>query len=244
MPGTDPYPMFASPWVPAGGPSQNIPLDQVPGINNYGLTSVSSPIPFWDPPLTSLDPSNSFLPVWDVVKLSGQQLPGLCAVTGGRPKRFDVKKVKGQNFATLTSNGYDPAHLKIIERIWTPQQWYALQLVMPILEPLFPTAPNAASEAVEIRHPALALRNIHSVCIQNITIIAPTPGTHGCWQQEIECIEYKPVRKTQNVTTTPVGSAQFARSSPNSPMASYSPAPAPLSSAADWGPNGATQSLP
>lgn len=243
MPGTDPYPMFASPWVPPGGPSQNIPIDDVPNINTFGLVVVASPIPFWDTPLDVIDPSNAALPVWDVVFLAGQQLPGLCAVTGGRPKRFDVKKVKGQNFATLTSQGYDPAHIKIIQRIWTPQQWYALQLVMPILEPLFPTAPNAASEAIDIKFPALALRNIHSVVVQNISILTPTPGIHGCWQQEIDCLEYKPVRKTQNVTTSPTGSAQFARGSPQSPLASFQPPAASMPGADPLfsGPGGATQ---
>lgn len=205
--------------------AQQIPFTDVPGINTFGIdtTSFANGIPFWDAPVSSLFPADRNFPAWDVVKLAGQVLPGLCALTGGRAKRYDVKKSKGQNFATLTKQGFDPLRFKIVQRIWTPQQLYALGLIMPILEPLFQTTSDPASDAVDVYHPALALRRCSSVVIANITLLAPTPGIKGCWQQEIECLEYKPVKKTQNVTTTATGSAAFARGSPNQPLASFNP---------------------
>jgi hypothetical protein len=231
-----------SPWLKTGKPQQNVPIDDVPGINTFGIdtTSFANGIPFWDAPADTLFPANAKFPAWDVVKLAGQILPGLCAVTGGRLKRYDVKKSKGQNFATLTKQGFDPMRFKIVERIWTPQQLYALGLIMPLLEPLFQNTADPASDAVDVYHPALALRRCSSVVIANISLLVPTPGIHGCWQHEIECLEYKPVKKKQNVTTTPTGSASFARGSPNEPLASFNPPNVTLPSgdAAYVGPGG------
>lgn len=244
--GTAPYPMLRSPWVPPGGSSQNLPFDAVPGINTFGIdTSVGAlPVPFWDPVPGTLDPSNARFPPWDVVRLAGQILPGLCAITGGRAKRFDVKRVKGVNFATITHQGADPAQIKIVERIWTPQQLAALQLIMPILEPLNQgtQVQNAATFAVDIYHPALALRRITSVLIQRISILRPTPGVHGEWEQEIELLEYVPTKPKQNVTETVASSATYVRNSSSQPSTTFSPANAnvslPSSSAAFVGPNG------
>jgi len=222
--------MLASPWVSGGGPQQNIPSDDVPGINTFGLdaTGGRNPIPFWDQP-SSLDPSNSNFPEWAVVRLAGQTLPGLCSVSGGRAKRFDIKKSPGKNFATITHQGFDPATIKVTERIWTRQQLYALWLIMPLLQPMFEAAHNAASLAVDVYHPALALQSISAVLISRISLLHPTPGTNGCWEQDIELIEWrKPDNK--NATETPIAAASFVRGSPGNQLASFQPQAAPLAS--------------
>lgn len=209
---TAPYPMKPTPWIIGSGPQQNVPLDSVPGLNTSDLDTSQSPIPFWDE-LQNLEPTNANIPVWDQVQLAGQVLPGLCSVSGGRSKRFDVKKAKGKNFATLTHQGFDPAMVKVTQRIWTPQQLYAVWLMQPIIQPLSATLPPASSLALDIYHPALVLEGVTSVVVSRTSFFRPVSGLRGVWEREIDFQEWNPEQKT-NVTNTPTSAAAFVRSSP------------------------------
>lgn len=215
MPGTDPFQMFASSWVRNGTPQAQLPNDDAPGVNTFGFPVTSNtPIPFWDSPPTSLDPSNQQLPKWDVLELGNNILPGLCLVTGGRERHYDVKPVKGQNFANITSQGYRNGEFRVKHRVWTPQQFQALALLLPVLEPLFYGAPPPASfDAISCYHPALALRGVSSVLIRKIGLLQPVVGSKGIWEEDIDLLEWrKPSKASQ--TGTVVGSASFVRSSP------------------------------
>lgn len=210
-------------WLRDGQPQQNLPWDDVPGspsptnpppgFEGPALPGSSRPaIPFWDAAPEGPSPTNNNFSPWDVLKLGSYVLPGLCAVTGRRGVRWDVKPSKGINFATITRQGFDLAEIKVVERIWTPQQLAALYSLIPILEDLN-SSPEATIQAVKVEHPALALRNITDVVIKHITLLHPS-SVKGVWEQEIELSEYKP-RGTSNVTETVRGSsAQFARASP------------------------------
>lgn len=204
---TDPFPISVGAWQRGGGPQQNLPLDDVPGLESNGLstsgnatTMVRRQIPFWEDPPATLDPSNAQLSPWDVVVLGGQALPGICSVTGKRGKRYDLKKVKGSDFAKLTKQGYEPAEIRITERIWTRQQFYALQLIMPMLEAPTKVSADGTVAALEIRHPALDLRSINSVVVKEISLLRPG-SMKGVFEMDITCLEYKPPSKTNSTAT-------------------------------------------
>lgn len=240
--GAPPGPSAALPpgsWQLPGQPQQNLPFDNPVAANTLGFdtTQGRNPIPFWGVAPATLDPSNSQFPAWDVVRLAGQVLPGLCGIRGGRAQRIDIKKSKGQNFGTLTSQGYDPAEITITERIWTPQQLSALWVMMPILEPLF--AASGIVQAVDVYHPALALRSITSVIIKKIGVLKPS-SIKEVWEQDIELIEYRPTKKKQNVTSTIIGSTPIALTGVNTQSKISAPAKPSLpgSNKKFVGPNG------
>jgi hypothetical protein len=209
--GTPPFPLGATPWVKAGQSQQNLPNDTPPGTRAYSLqtTSDNQIVPFWGDAPQTLDPGNGQLSPWDVVILAGQTLPGICTVTGKRGSRFDIKKSKGLNFATITRQGYDPARIRIVEKIWTPQQLDTLWFLLPLLEA--PPATNYQGKllAVDVYHPALAIRGISRVLIDSIGLLKPT-AVRDVWEHEIDLIEYVTPVPKQNQTATANGSLNVA----------------------------------
>jgi hypothetical protein len=240
MPGTDPYPLRAIPWLPrsAAPGQQNPPFDNPPDF--FGLDVGSTPIPFWGDAVGSLDPGNSQFPVWDVVLLNGQTLPGLCAVTGKRAKRYDVKKSKGVDGATLTGQGFDLADIKIVERLWTREHLNALYVLMPVLEAPSSQVPGQVQSALQIYHPALALRSIFHVVIEHVSLLHPS-SVRDVWEQEIQLKEYRPVKAAQNVTETVAGAINTAISDKNgqTQKGGVVRVALPGSNSATTGPNGA-----
>lgn len=221
----------ANAWQKQGQPQQNLPYDDSPGINTFGFdtTQNRTPVPFWSLPVASLDPSNAQFSSWAVVKLAGQVLPGLCAVRGKRGQRFDVKRVKGADFATLTKQGYDPADITIVHRIWTPQHLYALWQIMPILEAPTLVKPDGTLDAVDIYHPALALRDVRSVVVKSISFLHPSQVV-DVMEEEFELMEYRPLGK-KNATATANGSSPYkVQTVSNQAQVKASAAPTPPSS--------------
>lgn len=210
---TDPYPLSPGQWQLPGQPQQNLPNDDTPGLdtNGFSMTETAAgilrrQIPFWDDPPATLDPSNAQFSPWDVVVLSGQRLPGVCTVTGRRGKRFDVKKSKGSDFANITKQGYELAEIKVVERIWTPQQLHALWLMMPMLEAAAQKTPDGTLRALEVRHPVLDLRDVNAVLIKSIGFLQRS-SVLGVWEQELELIEYKPPKA--GATATAKGTTMY-----------------------------------
>lgn len=194
-------------WQRRGQPQENLPFDDTPGLATNAFLMLEAAndivhgrIPFWDDPPNTLDPSNAQFTAWDIVTIGGQVLPGICIVRGKRGKRFDVKKKKGSDFATLTKQGYEPAEISIVNRIWTRQQLHALELMMPMLEAPTQQLPDGTLQALEIRHPALDLRNINAMVIKDIGLLGPG-STKGVMEQTITCLEYKPPKKTNSSGT-------------------------------------------
>jgi len=208
----DGAPLLPSGWQ-LGNPQQELPTDDPPGINTFGLevgvgTNLRRDVPFWAevPAAGALTPSNVQLPAWDVVFLAGEQLPGLCVVTGRQGKRFDVKKTKGSSFATLTHQGQDPAEVKVVERIWTRQQLHALWRIMPILQLSSTSLADGSIQAMEIRHPAVDLMGISAVVLRTVDL-PHASAQKGVFEVTYDLLEYRPMRKNVNVTGTANGAA-------------------------------------
>lgn len=228
-------------WRETGQPQQNLPFDSTPGLDTNGFLMfetasalVRRSLPFWDDPPLGLDPSNVRFSPWDVVYLGGQALPGLCLLSGKRGKRFDLKASKGSDFARITKQGYEPAEIKITERIWTRQHLHALELIMPMLEAPTKQADDGTLLAMEIRHPALDLRNISSVVIKEIGLLRPG-SVKGVFEQDITCLEYKPPGK-KNATATVAGATYNVQTVTNQMFSK--PKFRPTTPMTNTGPNG------
>lgn len=238
---TDPFPIPAGSWQQNGQPQQLLPMDDVPGLETNGYLMfedagriIRGQLPFWGEMPATLDPSNTQFNPWDVVFLGGQQLPGLCQVTGKRGKRYDLKKAKGSDFARITKQGYEPAEIRIVERIWTRQHLHALELIMPMLEAPTPRASDGSEQAIEIRHPALDLRGINAVVIQRIDFLRDS-SIKGMKEQEIVCLEWKPTKG--NATTTVDGATMYNVKTVTNQRFTKGPSQ-PQPPFADPGPNG------
>jgi hypothetical protein len=229
-------------WRQEGRPQQNIPFDNTPGLDTNGFLMfetasaiVRRSLPFWDEPLMGIEPGNARLSPWDVVYIAGQALPGISRVTGKRGKRYDLKKVKGTDFAKLTKQGYEPAEIRITEQIWTPQQLHALELIMPMLEAPPLVSKDGTQLALEIRYPTLDLRGLNSVVIKEISLLHPS-SIKGVWEQDITCLEYKPDTGKRDATATVDGSGYNVKTITNQMVSK--PKFRPTSPMTNTGPNG------
>ncbi len=196
----------------AGQPATNIPTDAI--IYSGKAEQQKATVPFWDDPPAILEASNNNLNPWDVVKFCGAPLPGICRVSSKTHSRYQIKTVKGQNFSTLTFQGYDPCEVIIENRIWSKVQLNMLAAQLPGLLPKFgpnniKTTNNAAllqSLALAIYHPGLALYGISAVIILDIDVLTQT-SQPGVFQQKFHCIQYVPVlsKGKANRTATAAG---------------------------------------
>jgi hypothetical protein len=224
-----------SSWQSPGQPQQNIPLD-----NLNGFSFAPAGVPFWDELLNTLDPSNAAISPWDQVSFAGQILPGIALVTTKRGNRYDVKKAKGRSFATITVQGFDPAEVKVLVKLWTRQQLNAWASILPVLISPSKTNADGTLNALDIYHPALALMNVGAVVIRSVSALKPSP-VRGIWESDIECLEYKPV-KAKNDTATVKGAINITIAGVSAPsQAQPPPAPVlPSTSPSFTGPGGAT----
>lgn len=161
--------------------------------SNYGDYGSGLEVqPFWD--LAVEDPSqadnkfrylgidgelNSDNP-WDNVWLNGRALPGLWEATATPAIQLDVQKPNRYDGGALLKHGYVPAGITLTGRIWTPDQWYEFQQILPtIWAPPNKVAVNDAKKntgkivgqqlAVKVEHPGLNAMNIDSLVIKQIT---------------------------------------------------------------------------
>ena len=165
--------------------------------------------------------------------LGGMVLPGLATVTTKARKRFDVKKKKGANGAGLAFQGYDPSDVTITLRVWTEEQFDALQSAMPLLKSKAVAGASAqaiaAQDALDLNHPNAALLGIHSVVVEAVDGLVDVQPK-GVKQMLIHCLEYVPpsqgdnsaqTKKSANFTNTPAINVPTAEAEPPSADASF-----------------------
>lgn len=182
------------------GNSGNVPVQQL--TDSQASTPPQAPVPFWDAELTQgLDPANGNLSPWDVVTIGGWTLPGKSVVDARRGRRIDVKQVKGKHYATLTFNGYDPAKVSIVTTIWTQPQLDLMAVILPILESPPAKFKDGSFQAFDIKHPALQLRQITQVLIEEIGCLRQS-GVKGAWELRIQALEYRRVATQATATVT------------------------------------------
>lgn len=241
-----PYRLLPPEWKRAGQPQQELPNDDPVGISPFArfYADVSRDansrvtVPFWDELIATMDPGNAQIPAWNVVRLAGETLPGICDVTGKVGKRFDVKKAKGSNFATLTHQGSEPAQIKVVERIWTRQQLLALWAIMPILRNTSASLANGKIQACDIRNPQLDLMEIGAVVVSTISVPHLSASQKGVVEIEYDMLEYKP-KDTKDRTGTANGSVYDVGMKTDQSRVSLTPLTPTKKPFTDAGPNGA-----
>jgi hypothetical protein len=180
----------------------NLPEQSGPPVD--GIIAGPASVPFWDDTLLTLE-MGAEVSAWDQVLIAGLALPGLCTVRSKKHKRIDIQKKKGTDTARMVFTGYDPGEIVVSVRIWTKAQLAQLQQIIPVIRP---KTDGKSLKALDIYHPSLALVGIHSVVVDTIDTLEPTP-VKGIWQMAIHCLEYnKPSDK--DVTATVSGSANLA----------------------------------
>jgi hypothetical protein len=236
-----PYALLPTAWTRQGQPQQELPNDDPVGINTFGQTgtafdTIRRTVPFWAELVDTLDPGNAHFSAWDVVRMAGETLPGICAVTGKTGKRFDLKKSKGSQFSTITHQGKDPAEIRVVESIWTRQQLLALWRVLPVLQSATSSLKDGTIQACEVRHPALDLMGINAVVVRGVTI--PHLTKDGKLELEFDLLEYNP-RDKRDSTGTANGALYTTPTRTDESRVLLNPLTSAKPPFTDTGPNGA-----
>lgn len=104
--------------------------------------------PLWS---TSGTVATATLPVWDVVRIGGQALPGIAKVTGNQQRKVDKHHAAGADGGSSTDLGYQPAEFSIALRMWTAAQLAAWDAMRP---KLFPRPRRSAASVAATPEPA------------------------------------------------------------------------------------------
>jgi hypothetical protein len=168
---------------------------------------------------------------WDCVRLGGMQVPGLCKVGAQASKRIQQKKQNGNDGATPTLRGYNPAKITLNVRIWTPAQYDAYKSLIAQVWPragkgstiALALAPAAVTQngAWDIAHPSLSDLGISSMIIEGVTALVPD-GTPGVMTSQISGFQYMAL-SNKSATVTVKGGAVATTAA--STTAAFKPAP-------------------
>jgi hypothetical protein len=142
---------------------------------------VLSAIPYWAEPTDPL--------AWDTLVLGGVTWPGVCDITGGGlVRKIDVKHAKGQDGATITDEGLEPAKLDITLTVYNQTDWQLLQELLPTV---WPRKKGGERTPLEIVHPKAALLGIRYIYLTEV----PIPEFDKAKQLltvTLKCMEYVP----------------------------------------------------
>jgi hypothetical protein len=114
---------------------------------------------------------------WDKLYLGGMLLPGIASLEGGDVSRkIDIKNAKGQDGATITHNGYEPAKPSFKLTLAGPAQWSLYEQILPLIAPKLGKPPSAP---LRCEHPALAVHGIDQVLVEKVSLLkaGQVPGT-------------------------------------------------------------------
>lgn len=171
-------------------------------------------IPFWDNSLGTegaivgpgADGPLTAPMEWDTCELQGIHCPGIVEVIiESRARRVQNKKNNGNDGATPTFRGLDPAKLTIRVTIWTPDQNDQWDAMLPIIYPL-PNKGTNKLNAIDISHPATTQARIKSIIVEDVR--GPMPGSvRGSKTYELKCVQFVPVKVKKSATKTNTGSA-------------------------------------
>lgn len=161
---------------------------------------------------------------WDTCHLQGIHVPGIVEVMiEDRSRRVQQKRSNGNDGATPTFRGENPAKLTIRVTIWTPDQSDSWDALLPIIYP----NPNKGTNkllAIDISHPATSQANIKSIIIENVR--GPMPGgVRGSKVYDLRCVQFVPVIVKKSATKTVVGAAATTPAFTPATPAANQPAP-------------------
>jgi hypothetical protein len=144
-------------------------------------------IPFWDTATDGYEGPVYAKNPWDLVILNGFRSPGVATVKCIPQVKIDLPKEVARDGGPATEKGHVPAKVDIQIKIWTPDQWdamqnlmeaiwrqpgqkYRLELVGGILPQTSTTGTGdktKAKPAITIAHPCCALYGVTAVMLES-----------------------------------------------------------------------------
>lgn len=126
---------------------------------------------------------------WDAVFLGGQQLPGVCRVSGrGVEHEIDIKKHAGTNGAKFTDLGRTVAKFHVTLVLSSQKDWDDFEDLVPGLQPL--AKDTGQLNAIDVVSPQLNVLGIRKVYVTCVGI--PEPGRErGTFEVKLECLEWR-----------------------------------------------------
>jgi hypothetical protein len=151
---------------------------------------------FWDVTTAGYeDRTAGVQSAWDQVWVASRPMPGISWCEGKKGQRLDKKQAPGLDGSIDSHLGYDNADIIIRARIWTPQHWFDLQDLVPIVQP----RPNKGRpQPVDVSWPGLALLGVSKLYVIDIELPKDDHHAHGAKSIAFICSEFAP-RKTGQV---------------------------------------------
>lgn len=166
-----------------------------------------SNLPFWAPLTGTSGPVYSDTG-YDLALFGSTQVPGVVEVSVTAERGLDEQKAAGRHGATLIFRGRKPVRAEMRVRLWTPEQWTAMQT---LLGEIYPQGGTGTPKAFDVTHPALALLKVGQMAVVSVSAPKPT-GTPGEREIVIQLVEYTaPAKRKQNATKKIEGAAVATR---------------------------------
>lgn len=186
-----------------------------------------------------VDSSDSSIPrtSWDIVQLGQYTLPGISTVQISRARKGQIKNPKDQSYATIKDSGLELAKVIITNTIAYQSEMDALEQILKFFDTQLgvkvttksKTGNQTTLQGFAVNHPALQMRDINSVYIEDID--GPAVQRPGFIQTTFKCIEVRNVKPASTKKVDP--GTSFAEGSTFTPPAPPTP---PSKSAAVTGP--------
>jgi hypothetical protein len=116
---------------------------------------------------------------WDTMWLyrgeKGYQIPGGVMVEVSGSVNDDRKKIDGKDGEDVTVLSFTPKTVKVVIRVWTSDQFYALQTLLRVFQP---SNTKERVQAIVCIHPKVQMHKITSVYITSISD-PPTTAVDG-----------------------------------------------------------------
>jgi hypothetical protein len=163
------------------------------------------PAPFWDADGGGYDELVSTFDrnPWDQLYLGGMLMPGIASLEDGQvARKIDIKNAKGQDGATITPGGYEPAKATFKLTLGGPVAWSLFQQVLPLLAPKFG---KQSSPPMLCEHPGLPAYGIDKVIVEKVSL--PKKGSvPGSQEVTLLLVQWVPQpKKTGKMATKAKG---------------------------------------
>lgn len=129
---------------------------------------------------------------WDRLQLGTFVMPGIWEITGGEcARQVDHKKTKDKDGARIKDLGLLPPRFSARGRLVSPEDWDALQQIIPDINPRKNGGPKFP---LSIFHPAIALLGVSTIYVERIR---PPELKDGVLEIQIDMIEFAEPKETK-----------------------------------------------
>lgn len=126
---------------------------------------------------------------WDIATIAGRPVKGTAIITGGAERALEIKKGRGNDGATMTDAGYQPADVSVTIRGTTLDDF---EFVKSLIADIHPRKKGGARSPVTIEHPAANMLGIRRLYVKRVEF--PTLD-NGVMTFTFHCVEWFPEPK-------------------------------------------------